>query len=62
MSPPSNTVASGRLVSLDGLRGVAVLTILAFHAQVPGMTRGGYFTLDIFFVLSGFLITGVLLG
>jgi peptidoglycan/LPS O-acetylase OafA/YrhL len=62
MPPASNTVASGRLVSLDGLRGIAVLTIVAFHAEVPGMTRGGYLTLDIFFVLSGFLITGVLLG
>ncbi len=62
MSGPSNTVASGRLISLDGLRGIAVLTIVAFHAEVPGMTRGGYLTLDIFFVLSGFLITGVILG
>jgi len=62
MPKRSNAVAAGRLVSLDGLRGIAVLTIVLFHAQIPGMTNGGYFTLDIFFVLSGFLITGVLLG
>jgi peptidoglycan/LPS O-acetylase OafA/YrhL len=62
MSKRSNAVAAGRLVSLDGLRGIAVLTIVLFHAEIPGMTNGGYFTLDIFFVLSGFLITGVLLG
>src|SRR4051794_16458115 len=62
MSKRSNAVAAGRLVSLDGLRGIAVLTIVLFHSEIPGMTNGGYFTLDIFFVLSGFLITGVLLG
>ena len=42
---------------LDGLRGVAILLVLAFHV---GLVRGGCFGVDIFFVLSGFLITTLL--
>lgn len=49
-----------RLDSLDGLRTVAVLLVVAFHVNVPGMT-GGYLGVDVFFVLSGFLITSLLL-
>ncbi|MET9402052.1 acyltransferase family protein [Kitasatospora sp. NPDC002965] len=46
---------------IEGLRGVAVLSVLAFHATVPAFT-GGYVGVDIFFVISGFLITGLLLA
>jgi peptidoglycan/LPS O-acetylase OafA/YrhL len=44
---------------LEGLRGVAVVLVLLFHAGVPFLT-GGYVGVDVFFVLSGFLITGLL--
>jgi len=44
---------------LDGLRGLAALTIVAFHARVPGLW-GGFIAVDVFFVLSGYLITKVL--
>jgi len=46
--------------ALDGLRAVAVLAVMAYHLGVPGL-RGGLLGVDTFFVLSGFLITTLLL-
>lgn len=45
---------------IEGLRAIAVLTVLAFHASVPFFS-GGFVGVDVFFVISGFLITGLLL-
>jgi len=47
--------------ALDGLRGAAVAAVVAYHFGVPG-TGGGYLGVDVFFVLSGFLITTLLLA
>lgn len=44
--------------ALDGLRGLACLMVVALHYELPAY--GGFFGVDIFFVLSGFLITAVL--
>jgi hypothetical protein len=44
---------------IEGLRAVAVLAVVLFHAHVPGID-GGFVGVDVFFVISGFLITGLL--
>lgn len=44
---------------IEGLRAVAVLAVVLFHAGVPGF-GGGFVGVDVFFVVSGFLITGLL--
>ena len=44
---------------IEGLRAVAVVSVVLFHASVPGLA-GGYVGVDVFFVISGFLITGLL--
>jgi len=45
--------------SLDGIRGLSVLAVLAFHAQLP-FSSGGFLGVAVFFALSGFLITYLL--
>ncbi len=47
--------------ALDGVRGLAVLAVLVFHA-LPTTLSGGFLGVDIFFALSGYLITGLLLA
>lgn len=48
-----------RRQDIQGLRAVAVLLVMAFHAGVPFVT-GGYVGVDVFFVISGYLITGLI--
>lgn len=63
MTSPSAPGTAGHdrfyLDQLDVLRGLAVLGVVAFHAQLP-WSSGGFIGVDVFFVLSGFLITRLL--
>ncbi len=52
-------IVFGYVPALDGLRALSVLGVMLYHG---GSLTGGYLTIDVFFVLSGFLITSLLLG
>ncbi|WP_420750690.1 acyltransferase family protein [Rhodococcus sp. O3] len=56
---PSEKPSATFRPDIEGLRAVAVLAVVLFHAGVPGI-GGGFVGVDVFFVVSGFLITGLL--
>jgi peptidoglycan/LPS O-acetylase OafA/YrhL len=57
--PAARRRLHGELPALDGIRAVAVLAVMFYHFGVTG-SQGGFLGVDVFFVLSGYLITGQL--
>ena len=55
-----STPSRGRIASLDGLRGVALVAVLAYHVA-PSSVHGGFLGVESFFVLSGYLLGALLL-
>ncbi|HZU71718.1 MAG TPA: acyltransferase [Acidimicrobiales bacterium] len=66
----SSTTANGETTfhllgynrAFDGLRGLAVLMVIGYHFRPAGLFMGGWMGVDLFFALSGFLITALLLN
>ncbi|WP_040695620.1 acyltransferase family protein [Nocardia vinacea] len=56
---PSATPRGTFRPDIEGLRAVAVLAVVLFHANTPGL-GGAFVGVDVFFVISGFLVTGIL--
>jgi peptidoglycan/LPS O-acetylase OafA/YrhL/lysophospholipase L1-like esterase len=59
--PPLGSIESNAFrTDVEGLRGVAILSVVVFHA-FPGLLPGGFVGVDIFFVISGYLVTQLLM-
>lgn len=60
----SNTIAhqvNPRFTELDGLRALAVTAVILFHCEITDVLNAGFFGVDMFFTISGFIITAMLL-
>lgn len=60
-APASEASSFPRIPALDGLRALAVGAVIGYHCGVPGVFEAGFLGVDVFFALSGFLISGLLL-
>jgi peptidoglycan/LPS O-acetylase OafA/YrhL len=61
-APAPSSHRLGYMPALDGLRAVAVIAVLLYHSYDLSFFRGGFLGVDVFFVLSGYLITCVLVA
>jgi peptidoglycan/LPS O-acetylase OafA/YrhL len=61
MTAPQRTAREGHRPDIDALRAIAVLAVILFHID-PSWVPGGFVGVDVFFVISGYLITGHMAG
>jgi peptidoglycan/LPS O-acetylase OafA/YrhL len=61
MTTKTPTTPSARYAGLDGMRAIAVALVVVYHLFPQSPVRGGFIGVDVFFVISGFLITTLLL-
>lgn len=52
--------SGSRFAELDGLRALAIIPVILFHCDIANILDGGFFGVDIFFTISGFIITAML--
>lgn len=57
---PASQASNRYLPAIDGLRAIAVLMVLVFHFDLLTPAHGGFMGVDVFFVISGFLITSII--
>lgn len=60
-STAPSPASPARFAGLDGMRAIAVLLVVVYHLFPPALLPGGFVGVDVFFVISGFLITSLLL-
>ena len=60
-NPRALGASLGYVPALDGLRALAVLAVILYHAHLPPWLPGGFLGVEVFFVISGYLITSLLL-
>ena len=61
MTSTAPALPPSRFAGLDGLRAIAVGLVVVYHLFPPALVPGGFVGVDVFFVISGFLLTSLLL-
>ena len=61
MSATAPYPTTDRLAAIDGIRAIAVIAVMLYHCEIGWLAGSGFLGVDVFFVVSGFLITGQLI-